>query len=472
MEELVRLTATQAVDLLKRGKVSPLEMVEAAARRIEETNPAINAMATLCLDRAREAAHRMARERPPDPPAHYLYGLPIAVKDNVDVGGVRTTHGSRVFQDRVPGDSDVVVERLERHGAIVVGKSNMPEFAAGGHSFNDIFGTTLNPWNTATAAGGSSGGSAAALAAGQVWLATGNDFGGSIRLPASFCSIVGFRPSPGLVPRVQKQPYSALSVEGTMARTVEDAALMFDAEAGWHPLDPLTQPSAGGTYSQSARDAVLPGRVAYSADLGIAPVDAEVRRVCRAAADMIAAAGATVTAAHPDLADAERNFEVLRGAIYVGRVGPLLARYRDVIKPECVQNAEYGLRLTVNEVVAAEMAHGEIIRRVARFFETHDLLVCPAVLCPPIDASKRYLEALDGHEFETYLGWLILTYAISMTSCPSISIPCGFTRDGLPVGLQIVGPPRGERQLLSAAAYLERVFDVQPRTPIDPRPPR
>ena len=472
MEDLVRLTAAEAIELLKRGKVSPLEMVEAAARRIEETNPAINAMATLCLDRAREHARRLERERPTDPPPHYLYGLPIAVKDNVDVGGVRTTHGSRVFADRVPEKSDVVVERLERHGAIVIGKSNMPEFAAGGHSFNDVFGTTVNPWNTATAAGGSSGGSAAALAAGQVWLATGNDFGGSIRLPASFCSIVGFRPSPGLVPRVQKQPFSALSVEGTMARTVMDAALMFDAEVGWHPLDPLTQACDGPAYADDAGQPILPRRIAYSADLGIAPVDAEVRRVCGAAADRIAAAGAAVTAAHPDLGDAEKNFEVLRGAIYVGRVGPLLAKYRDVIKPECVQNAEYGLRLAVSDVVAAEMAHGEIIRRVARFFEDHDLLVCPAVLCPPIDASKRYLEELDGHRFETYLGWLVLTYAISMTCCPSISIPCGFTRTGLPVGLQVVAPPRGERRLLSAAAYLERLFDVQPRTPIDPRPSR
>jgi amidase len=472
MDELVRLTATEAVELLERGKVSPLEMVEAAARRIEQTNPAINAMATLCLDRARERARRMQSERPADAPPHYLYGLPIAVKDNLDVAGVRTTHGSRVFEQHIAAKSDIVVERLERHGAIVVGKSNLPEFAAGGHSFNDIFGATVNPWNTATAAGGSSGGSAAALAAGQVWLATGNDFGGSIRLPASFCSIVGFRPSPGLVPRQQKQPFTALSVEGPMARTVRDAALMFDAEVGWHPLDPLTQPCDGEPYSASVRAPALPRRVAYSADLGIAPVHPEVRRVCDAAAERIAAMGAQLTRAHPDLADAEKNFEILRGAIYVGRVGPLLAKYRDVIKPECVENAEYGLRLAVSDVVAAEMAHGELIRRVARFFEQHDLLVCPAVLCPPIDASKRYLEELDGHRFETYLGWLVLTYAISMTCCPSISIPCGFTADGLPIGLQMVAPPRGERMLLSAAAYLEEAFDVQPRTPIDPRPPR
>jgi amidase len=469
MDELNRLTARQAVSLLKRREVSAVEMVDAAVRRIEQTNPRINSMATLCIERARAHAERLQSAPPREPPPHYLYGLPIAVKDNLDVAGVRTTHGSRVFADRIPQTSDVVVERLEGNGAIVIGKSNMPEFAAGGHSFNDLFGTTLNPWNTERSAGGSSGGAASALAAGQVWLATGNDFAGSIRLPASFCSIVGFRPSPGMVPRVQKQPFSALSTEGPMARTVADVALMFDAEVGSHPLDPLTQPSPERSYSLEVEKPRLPKRIAYSPDLGVAPVDAEVKALCAAAADRISAAGASVTLACPDLRDAERNFEILRGAVYVGRIGPYLGKYRALLKPEVIRNAEYGLGLSVSEVVAAEVAHGELIRRVARFFEDYDLLVCPAVICPPILASSRYLEKLGDVEFEHYLSWLVLTYVITMTCCPSISIPCGFTREGLPVGLQIVGRPRGERALLSAAAFLETLLDVQPRTPIEPR---
>jgi amidase len=254
-----------------------------------------------------------------------------------------------------------------------------------------------------------------------------------------------------------------------MARTVADAALMFDAEVGWHPLDPLTQPSPDRSFSREVENPRLPKRIAYSPDLGVAPVDAEVRAICAAAADRISAGGASVTLACPDLRDAERNFEILRGAVYVGRIGPYLEKYRAVLKPEVVRNAQYGLSLSVTEVVAAEVAHGELIRRVARFFEDYDLLVCPAVVCPPILASDRYLERLGDVEFEHYLSWLVLTYVITMTCCPSISIPCGFTSEGLPVGLQIVGPPRGERALLSAAAFLERLLDVQPRTPIEPR---
>jgi amidase len=272
-----------------------------------------------------------------------------------------------------------------------------------------------------------------------------------------------------MVPRVQKQPFSALSSEGPMARTVADVALMFDAEVGFHPLDPLTQPTSARSFSQEAANPVLPQRIAYSPDLGVAPVDAEVRALCAAAADRISAAGASVSLACPDLRDAEKNFEILRGAVYVGRIGPFLDKHRALLKPEVIQNAEYGLSLSVTEVVAAEVAHGELIRRVAHFFEDYDLLVCPAVVCPPIPASSRYLEKLGDVEFEHYLSWLVLTYVITMTCCPSISIPCGFTSDGLPVGLQIVGPPRGERSLLSAAAFLETLFDVNPRTPIEPR---
>jgi amidase len=213
VDELCNLTASAAVDLLRRGEVSPLELIDAAAARIAQVEPQLNALPTLCLDRARDHARRVT-ERPIDAPRHYLYGLPIAVKDNVDVAGVRSTLGSTIFADRVAPQSDIVVQRLEACGALVIAKSNIPEFAAGGTTFNEVFGVTRNPWNTAYTPGGSSGGSAAALAAGEVWLATGNDFGGSIRLPASFCSLVGLRPTAGVVPRVQKQSYSPLNVEG------------------------------------------------------------------------------------------------------------------------------------------------------------------------------------------------------------------------------------------------------------------
>ncbi|MBI2223358.1 MAG: amidase, partial [Betaproteobacteria bacterium] len=367
--------------------------------------------------------------------------------------------------------SDIVVQRLERHGALVIGKSNLPEFAAGGNTFNDVFGVTRNPWDTRMTPSGSSGGSAAALASGQVWLATGGDFGGSIRTPSSFCSTVGLRPSPGMVPRAQKQPFSALSVEGPMARNVADCALMFDCESGAHPLDPLSHPASVASYAAAAARAQKPKRVAYSVDLGVAPViHREVRAVCETAARKIAGDGVIVEEAHPDLSDAVRNFLVLRGAIYIARIAPLLEKHRHLLKPEVIGNTEFGLGLKLPEVVAAEIAHGELIRRMARFFENYDLLICPAVMCPPFPVETRYVEELDGVKLEGYMGWLALTCALSITACPVLAMPGGFTASGLPVGLQVAGPLRSEAQLFSYGAYLEQLFGLAGRVPIDPRP--
>ncbi len=470
MQELYKLTATEAVALLKKGEVTPLEMIDVAAARIEATNPKINALVTLCLERAREHARRIMNENRSERPPHFLHGLPIAVKDNTDVAGVRCTSGSRIYAERIAPSSDLVVERLEANGAVVIAKSNLPEFAAGGNTFNDVFGATLNPWDMRMSASGSSGGAAAALASGQVWLATGSDFGGSIRTPASFCSITGLRPSPGMVPRVQKQPFSPLAVEGPMARNVADVALMFDAEAGYHALDPLSQVGPHASFAQAASRPQRPLRVAYSTDLGIAPVvDREVSAVCRAAADRLAQDGVLVEEAHPDLGEAGKDFLTLRGAVYLARVAPLLKKYRELMKPEVIANTEFGMRLKLRDVVAAEIAQGEIVRRVAQFFENYDLLLCPTVLCPPFDVNLRYPEELDGVRFDGYMGWLVLTYAVTVTTCPVMALPCGFTSGGLPIGLQAIGKPRGEAALFSAAAYLESLFGIAARTPIDPR---
>ena len=469
MNELCRLSASDAVALLKRRKVSPLELIDAAAARIAATDPQLNALPTLCVERAREHARRLMQNPLPDPPAHYLHGLPIAVKDNTDVEGVRCTSGSRIYADRIAPASDIMVQRLEQHGALVIGKSNLPEFAAGGNTFNDVFGVTRNPWDTRMTPSGSSGGSSAALASGQVWLATGGDFGGSIRTPSSFCSTVGLRPSPGMVPRAQKQPFSGLSVEGSMARNVADCALMFDCESGAHPLDPLSHPASVASYAAAAARPHKPARVAFSVDLGIAPViHREVRAVCTAAAEKLARDGVTVEEAHPDLADAEKNFMILRGAIYIARIAPLLEKHRHLLKPEIIGNTEFGLGLKLTEVVAAEIAHGELIRRVAKFFENYDLLICPAVMCPPFPVETRYVAELDGVKLQGYMGWLVMTYALSMTACPVLSIPCGFTAGGLPIGLQVVAPTRAEARLFAHGAYLEQLFGLAGRLPIDP----
>jgi amidase len=467
--DVFRLTAQQAVRQLKRGDVSPLELVDAAIARIEATNGAVNAIVTPCYERAREHARRLMREPRENRPPHYLYGLPIAVKDNTDVEGVRCTYGSRIHAERIAPATDIVVQRLEQNGAIVVGKTNLPEFAAGGNTFNDVFGATRDPWDTRMTASGSSGGSAAALACGQVWLATGNDFGGSIRTPASYCSVTGLRPSPGMVARVQKQPFSPLSVEGPMGRTVADVALMFDAEAGFHPHDPLSQVGPHPSFADAASRPERPRRIAFSTDLGIAPVvDREVAAVCRSAAEKLAGDGVIVEETHPDLRDAGPNFLTLRGAVYVARMAALLDQHRALLKPEVIENTEFGLSLTVPQVVAAEIAQGEIVRRMARFFESYDALIAPAVLCPPFEVERRYIEQWDGVAFEGYMGWLVLTYAVSLTTCPVMAMPAGYTKGGLPIGLQVIGAPRGEAALFATAAYVESILGVAGKTPLDP----
>jgi amidase len=467
--DLYKLSARDAVALLKKREVSPLELVEASIERIEKTDLQLNAMVTRCFDRARDHARRIMREKT-GRASNFLYGLPIGAKDNLDVAGVRSTHGSRIYADHVPRESDCLVQRLEANGAIVMGKTNMPEFGAGGNSFNDVFGTTRNPWDVKTTPGGSSGGSAAALAAGQVWLATGGDFGGSIRQPASFASITGLRPSPGMVAKIQEQPFNPMSVEGPMARNVADVALMFDAQVGFHPDDPLSQVGPHASFAAAAAAPRKPARIAYSADLGIATaIDDEVREICRAAADKIARDGIDVDEKHPDLSDAARTFLTLRGAVYIARHGAWLEQHRDVLKPEIVQNTEFGLSLTAKDVVEAEVAQGDIARRVAAFLQDYDVLVCPTVLCPPFDANRRYPEALNGVHFEGYMGWLVLTFAVTVTACPVMALPVGFTRSGLPVGIQVIGKPRGEAALFAISSHLENLFGVSGLTPIDPR---
>ena len=470
-QELWRLSASEAVALLQRGEVSPLELLDAAEARIAATDRHLNALPTLCFERARAHARRIMDEGPSaERPACWLGGLPIAIKDLNEVAGVRTTYGSPIYADFVPERSDIMVERLEANGAIVVGKSNTPEFGAGASTFNEVFGKTRNPWNVEKSVAGSSGGSAAALAAGQVWLASGSDLGGSLRTPASFNGIVGLRPSPGRVASGPSQlPFATLPVEGPMARTAEDAALFLDAMVGQHPQDPLSLPAPDLPFIEAVRRAEPPRKVAYSPDLGLFPVDPEVAKICRQAAERFAAMGAAVEQACPDFSGASEIFQVLRAAGFAAKLGPLLESHRDLLKPEVIWNTEKGLALDAATIGRAEHARGELYQRVAAFFGDYNLLLCPAAIVPPFDVQVRYIEEVNGQRFDNYVDWIGITFAITVTSCPALSAPAGLTADGLPVGLQIVGPPRGEANVLAAAALLERSTDPAARTPIDPR---
>ena len=475
MNDLVKLTARQAVDRLRRRDVSPLELIDAALERIEETDGALNALPTMCADRARDHAARLSdapAEDDSDAPPGRLYGLPIAIKDLRDVAGVRSTRGSPIFADYVPEKSDLLVTNLEARGGIVLAKSNTPEFGAGANTFNEVFGKTRNPWNTNKTCGGSSGGSTTALAAGQVWLASGSDFGGSLRIPASFCSVVGLRPTPGRVSSGPGAlPYATLSVEGPMGRTVGDVALMLDAQAGSYLADPISLPAPRKSFVEAVDDPTPPSRVAYSPDLGITPVDSEIAEICRAAADRFADIGADVEEAAPDLGDAEWTFQTLRGAQFVAAYDSLLRERRSELKEDLIWNIEHGLALSPQDIARAELERGALINRVARFFDDYDLLVCPTVLAPPFDVDTRYLAEIDGHAFPTYVSWLIMTFALTLTGCPVISVPCGFTSDGLPVGIQIMAPWKEEGYLLGASALFEDAAGISGMTPLNPRTP-
>jgi amidase len=471
VNDLVKLTARQAVDLLKNKKVSPIELINAALERIEQTDGAINALPTICADRARHHAQRLM-EMPSDDDTlrGQLHGLPVAIKDLKDVAGVRSTRGSPIYANHVPETSDRLVTNIESRGGVVLAKSNTPEFGAGANTFNEVFGKTRNPWNTDLTCGGSSGGSGAALAAGQIWLATGSDLGGSLRIPASFCSVVGLRPTPGRVahgPRAD--PYGTLSVEGPMGRNVGDVALLLDAQSGSYKWDPLSLPSPETSFVDSADTPAVPARVAYTSNLGIATVDASVVEVGRRAVSTFEGMGSRVDEATIDLGDAEDTFQTLRGTQYVAGVGRLLADHRDLLKDEVIWNIEHGLSLTPEQIGLAEVARGGIINRTARFFETYDVLVCPTVLTPPFDVDIRFLTEVEGVELPTYIGWLLMTFALTLTGCPIISVPCGFSEYGLPIGVQIMAPWKEEAYLLSVASAFEQAVGISESVPLEPR---
>ncbi len=461
--DLHKLTATEAVRLLKAGKVSPRELLDAAEARIAAVDGAVNALPTRCFERARERAKKAKK-------SSLLAGLPIAIKDLTDVAGVRTTYGSPIYADNVPKQSNVIVERLEAAGALVVAKANTPEFGAGANTFNPVFGATRNPWDTRLSAAGSSGGSAVALATGQVWLAEGSDLGGSLRTPAAFASVVGLRPTPGRVARAPAAlPYDILGVNGPMARTVADVALMLDAMSGEHPADPIALPAPAAPFTAALKRPKAPKRVAFSPDLGICTVDPEIAAVCRKAVAALASLGVAVEEASPDFSGAYEAFQALRAMRFVAAREPLLKTHRAQLKDDVIWNIEEGLRLTPSDIGRAERERGALWKRVAAFFERYDLLIAPAMQAKPYPVEKIYVDTIAGKKMKSYIDWITITFAISVTGCPALAMPAGFSKEGLPIGLQIVGPPKSEARLLAAGKLLEEMLGLTEKVPLDPR---
>jgi len=468
-DELIRLTATEAVARLRRREITPLELIDAAAARIDEVDGKVNALPIRFLDTARENAKRfMARKPPQDPPAGWLAGLPVAAKDYNDVAGQRTTFGSPIFADTIAPANDHTVATLEASGGIFMAKSNVPEFA-GSNTFNPVFGATRNPWNLTMTAGGSSGGAAAALASGTQWLAMGSDLGGSLRIPASYCAITGMRPSVGRVPRGAGLPaFDSLWVEGPMARNVADLALMLDALSVQHPKDPLSMPAPRVPFSAAVHSPRAPRRVGFSANLGLSNVDPEVADLCRAAALRFSAPGTIVEEAAPDFSGSIETFQTLRALLFASVRGELLETERARINPAIVWNIEKGLNLSIDEIVRAERERTALYQRVAAFFDDYDLLLCPTVAVPAYPVEQAYPTRIGDQQLTSYIDWMFLTFVVTLTGCPALSLPCGFTKDGMPVGLQIIGRSHADAAVLAAAALLEGEFGIAARLPIDP----
>jgi amidase len=468
-DELIRLSACDIVDRLHANAITPLDLLDALEQRIAAVDSHVNALPTLCFDRAR--AHAKALMAKPAGSRGLLGGMPLPIKDLTDVEGVRSTQGSLIFKDFVPARSDLLVEHLKANGAVIYAKSNTPEFGAGANTFNEVFGATRNPWDLSRSAAGSSGGAAVALATGMAWLAHGSDMGGSLRNPASFCGIVGLRPSVGRVAHTPEFKIDrTLGVQGPMARSVEDVALLLDAMSGEHAADPLSLPAQPGAFRAAARYGKRPLRVAYSPDLGITPVDLEVAAITRKSALRFAEADVAVELAHPDLSEAHECFRVLRAYDFAVSKAALLREHRDLLKPEVVGNIEYGLKLSVDDLAHAEAQRVSMTARTIKFFETYDLLLTPATIVPPYPVEQRFVAECAGQTFDSYFQWLAIAYAITLVCCPALSLPCGFAASGLPVGLQLIAPPRGEAQLLAGARVLEEILGLSATTPIDPRP--
>ncbi|HSA90460.1 MAG TPA: amidase [Burkholderiales bacterium] len=463
LEEICFTPARTLARQIRARKLSATEVVRAFIARIERINPKVNAIVTFLPEQALHAAKVLDRKRSFVGP---FAGLPIAIKDVIATKGVRTTWGSLVYKDHVPAEDHILAERLKAAGAILLGKTNTPEFGAGSQTFNKVFGATRNPYDLAKTCGGSSGGAAVAVACGMLPFADGGDFAASLRNPGSFCNVIGFRPSTGRVPAYpHPYPWSNLSELGPMARTASDAAFLLSVMAGPDRRAPTSISEPGSIFLKPLNKSFKKVRIAWSRDLGGLPVDSRVTNVLEKNRSVFSRLGCIIEDAQPDFSGATEAFEALRGLTYQHRVGALMKEHGDKIKETIRWNYEEGRRLTAPEVARAEGLRTALYHRMRTFLEKYDFLVCPTNQLPPFPVDEEYPREIAGVELHNYLDWMKSCYFITLTTHPAISVPAGFTDEGLPVGLQIVGRYRDDFGVLQLAHAFEQATQVWKRRP-------
>ncbi|MDH1702074.1 amidase [Comamonas terrigena] len=459
---LVELSAVELRRLIGTRQISPVELLDACIARIDSVNPYVNAVTATCFDRARSEARAAEKAVMAGAPLGLLHGLPLGVKDLEPTEGLLTTWGSPIYRDHVPTQDIELVARLRRAGAIVAGKTNVPEMGAGANSRNDVWGATGNPFNPNLNAGGSSGGSAAALACDMLPVCTGSDTGGSLRIPAAKCGVVGFRPSPGIVPSVRKLlGWTPLSVVGPMGRTVEDACLQLAASAGVHAGDPLSYPLDAASFLHPARTDLSRLRVAWTEDFGACDVDEGIRATFRQKIAAMCHLFAACDEVKLDLGDVHRCFDVLRAESFVAGMQAAYERDPDSLGPNPRANYEMGARMSLLDAAWAQAEQTRLLKRFQDTFADYDLILSPTTPVSPFPWTQLYAAQVGGQQQANYYRWLALTYVVTLTTHPAISLPCGTDHAGMPFGLQVVGGFRRDHELLGAAHAMEQAFSTQ-----------
>ena len=464
--EICFMTAAELSHRIRAKELSAREVMEAFLAQIERVNPKVNAIVTLLPEQAIEQATTADEALARGEAVAALHGLPIAHKDLFPTREIRTTFGSPIFKDFVPAEDALIVERLRKAGAITIGKTNTPEFGAGAQTYNEVFGETLNPYDTSMTCGGSSGGAAVALACGMLPIADGSDTGGSLRIPANFCNVVGFRTSPGRVPIWPNvAAWSPITVQGPMARTVRDAALILGAIAGPDPRSPIAIAEPGSQFYRPLNRDFTGVRIAWGHNLGGLPVDARVTNTIDSQRSVFEDLGCVVEDGEPDFAGADEVFKIWRAWRFELAYSDLLKTHRDQVKDTVIWNIEEGMKLSGPQIGRAELKRTEIYHRVRKFMETYEFLILPVNQVPPFDVTQRYVTEIAGVKMETYIDWMKSCYYVTVTGLPAISVPCGFTHEGLPVGVQIVGRHQDDFGVLQLAYAFEQATEFWKQSP-------